>query len=109
METRMMDKNNCFNSLQTGKCIQRTVTAHRLKFGATKVSIPFKRESVFKGLERPFFGTPAPAFQFPSNGKVYSKFSISLINLDPFGFNSLQTGKCIQSKGGKYDDDETVS
>ena len=39
------------------------------------VSIPFKRESVFKGsglkvIPKVF----ADAFPFPSNGKVYSKF-----------------------------------
>ena len=38
-------------------------------------------------------------FQFPSNGKVYSKKRRKSMNLfqENLGFNSLQTGKCIQS------------
>ena len=93
----------------------------------SQVSIPFKRESVFKGEELPQlieYLINQQEFQFPSNGKVYSKFlerkrgtkleSVSI----PFkresvfkvtrfshhkeaswaSFNSLQTGKCIQSE-----------
>ena len=39
-------------------------------------------------------------FQFPSNGKAYPKFSVDICRLggDCFCFNSLQTGKHIQSK-----------
>ena len=62
-----------FNSLQTGKCIQRsyivTVIAH-----FNQVSIPFKRESVSKAV-------------FAAS--VEERYA---------GFNSLQTGKCIQSR-----------
>ena len=38
-------------------------------------------------------------FQFPSNGKVYSKRPLTrhINTLPKFGFNSLQTGKCIAS------------
>ena len=63
-----------------------------------RVSIPFKRESVFKeeiseGLWRMLL------FQFPSNGKVYSKFWCWELFRQCLllSFNSLQTGKCIQS------------
>ena len=38
-----------------------------------------------------------PRFQFPSNGKVDSERRIRLENFIVFGFNSLQTGKWIQS------------
>ena len=65
-----------------------------------KVSIPFKRESVSK------VDTPVDAerhfgqkFQFPSNGKAYPKClntDLSIESASP-GFNSLQTGKRIQS------------
>ena len=62
------------------------------------VSIPFKRESVFKVLAaflRIVLGVAK--FQFPSNGKVYSKPSASSPELSLYiCFNSLQTGKCIQ-------------
>ena len=59
-----------FNSLQTGKCIQRVdASASGLQHS---VSIPFKRESVSK------VGTFVPT-------------------ISKEGFNSLQTGKCIQS------------
>ena len=61
----------CFNSLQTGKCIQ----------------------SEFLGCNA--FGKSV--FQFPSNGKVYSKWQQQLLTLSGARFNSLQTGKCIQS------------
>ena len=56
------------------------------------VSIPFKRESVFKA------GQEDQKFQFPSNGKVYSKKNV-VEDKPPNAvesFNSLQTGKCIQ-------------
>ena len=63
----------CFNSLQTGKCIQRGIRKN------TKTSKPNK-------------------FQFPSNGKVYSKSNLrTIFSTSRSGFNSLQTGKCIQS------------
>ena len=63
----------CFNSLQTGKCIAR-----------------FQALLWYKVAEK---------FQFPSNGKVYSKevTSSSLVSSRNAGFNSLQTGKCIAS------------
>ena len=62
-----------FNSLQTGKCIQSLFQDRTELHVDEGVSIPFKRESVSKD-----------RFQ---GGAV--------IKVD-LGFNSLQTGKCIQ-------------
>ena len=59
----------CFNSLQTGKCIAS------------------KRTMLYNNI-----GT---AFQFPSNGKVYSKLVMDVVEQHYKSFNSLQTGKCI--------------
>ena len=66
--------------------------------GRGGVSIPFKRESLSKDMQPKRDATIYGKFQFPSNGKVYPKtegteglcFAIT-------GFNSLQTGKSIQS------------
>ena len=89
-----------FNSLQTGKCIQRR-TADTRSLLSNYVSIPFKRESgskVLKGVDL----TPEytdQEFQFPSNGKVYPKLTPSSAGTKrPVSFNSLQTGKCIQRR-----------
>ena len=88
--------NLSFNSLQTGKCIQRMHTLQQgwspskfqfpsngkvypkqptrsIKMNTARVSIPFKRESVSKA------------------------FTIAKKSVFISGFNSLQTGKCIQS------------
>ena len=142
-----------FNSLQTGKCIQRYIRrwgvprrplllfqfpsngkvypkhtrTERSSFPGN-VSIPFKRESVSKAPFSPPLTNPSRLlFQFPSNGKVYPKplrqehtkeTKVRSVSI-PFkresvskgwstsddvpgsrkGFNSLQTGKCIQSFG----------
>ena len=113
----------CFNSLQTGKCIQSSFyTRHRN--GPRKVSIPFKRESVFRVnmwltetcMRMFLFQFPSNGkvysevnvqismcanclmFQFPSNGKVYSEIAYGNDEtVQKLRFNSLQTGKCIQS------------
>ena len=62
-----------FNSLQTGKRIQRVIKfSEFVKRGGVVVSIPFKRESVSKG--------------------PHSCVGVSQV----FCFNSLQTGKRIQ-------------
>ncbi len=60
-----------FNSLQTGKRIQRPPPRSKNQRGG--VSIPFKRESVFKG-----------------------PVCFSCRRMQGQSFNSLQTGKCIQ-------------
>ena len=61
-----------FNSLQTGKRIQ----SMRIIFPICivgLVSIPFKRESVSKGLKTDQERQQVLEFQFPSNGKAYPK------------------------------------
>ena len=60
-----------FNSLQTGKCIQSDGIMAIADQGG--VSIPFKRESVFKEILYIIRLGNVSLFQFPSNGKVYSK------------------------------------
>ena len=84
------------------------------------VSIPFKRERVAKVLaaldkankevfQFPSNGKAYPKirrarlwrshwkFQFPSNGKAYPKPNMDVHQFFGMGFNSLQTGKRIQS------------
>ena len=63
----------CFNSLQTGRHIQRRLPLHRPRRTPARVSIPFKRE----GISKAYHGTPKTSNY-------------------PFGFNSLQTGRHIQ-------------
>ena len=67
---------------------------------AKNVSIPFKRESVFKGAD-PNAVNERNKFQFPSNGKAYSKFFPWHVRIEKIRrcFNSLQTGKRIQRAG----------
>ena len=62
-----------FNSLQTGKCIQ-SLGLLISGVACIIVSIPFKRESVFRGETALLYnGNEQDMFQFPSNGKVYSE------------------------------------
>ena len=88
----------CFNSLQTGKWIQRFLltlgpcsltvsipfkresgfrvnpTLKMTAMDVAQVSIPFKRESVFRAYGRKSMHMKKVfEFQFPSNGKVYSE------------------------------------
>ena len=65
-------------------------------FGTDTVSIPFKREGVSKGGSVHRFGW-VELFQFPSNGKVYPKLMEKYDSEGLKSFNSLQTGRCIQS------------
>ena len=89
----------CFNSLQTGKWIQRVRTPVGVEFDC--VSIPFKRESGFKGwrlssksrkqkkVSIPF--KRESGFKASTHGGCFKRHAKS--------FNSLQTGKWIQSFG----------
>ena len=87
----------CFNSLQTGKRIQRRVSAAESEVQYPEVSIPFKRESVSKAAETASGrSSPLRKFQFPSNGKAYPKAVFHLLRRLVLCFNSLQTGKRIQ-------------
>ena len=62
------------------------------------VSIPFKRESVSKGKRFAGKSSRRIRFQFPSNGKAYPKLGEVVSVVDVVAcFNSLQTGKRIQS------------
>ena len=65
---------NCFNSLQTGKCIARDVIENFFQINMI-VSIPFKRESALQELFLSLASVSVSAFQFPSNGKVHCKSS----------------------------------
>ena len=111
---------HCFNSLQTGTHIQRgnfhrhASNRTRFQFPSNgnaytkhgiiilvllriRVSIPFKRERIYKG-KRCMGSNQGHRFQFPSNGNAETKMSIEefadgLLS----SFNSLQTGTHIQS------------
>ena len=84
-----------FNSLQTGKWIQRlkrctVVSPH-------EVSIPFKRESGFKGCQVCFLIYIIYSFNSLQTGKwiqSVKKYEHAAVIIS---FNSLQTGKWIQS------------
>ena len=112
-----------FNSLQTGRCIQSKSTYQCKWGGEREFQFPsngkvytkrsWKRSVValksFNSLQtgRCIQRQPVPRrddnswlFQFPSNGKVYTKkdSQVSPETLERIrGFNSLQTGRCIQS------------
>ena len=85
-----------FNSLQTGRHIQ-TQPPSSHSTNAESVSIPFKREGTFRP---PFPCTYLRRiwFQFPSNGKAHSDHDLRGSNPDHNSFNSLQTGRHIQTE-----------
>ena len=89
-----------FQFPSNGKVYSEYIREKDLKVGdRVYVSIPFKRESVFRDMGR-VIGTGGQTikFQFPSNGKVYSEATIDQeFEGSLYCFNSLQTGKCIQS------------
>ena len=64
-----------FNSLQTGKRIQRLSSVFNPD--AYLVSIPFKRESVSKVFHGNWRKGMPRTFQFPSNGKAYPKRNLT--------------------------------
>ena len=90
---------NRFNSLQTGKRIQRFLYFLKLKQIKSLVSIPFKRESGSKAAERrAIIEEGLKGFNSLQTGKRIQ----SRVTATPSGplqgcFNSLQTGKRIQS------------
>ena len=63
------------------------------------VSIPFKREGISKEMMQILQMLARSGFQFPSNGKAYTKSLswYSTANRRQYCFNSLQTGRHIQS------------
>ena len=93
-----------FNSLQTGKHIQRLRIRVYQPVSPFLVSIPFKRESIYKVVPAgKWYWDGEPVFQFPSNGKAYTKplRSGTAARNSWTSFNSLQTGKHIQRVRGK--------
>ena len=109
-----------FNSLQTGNRIRRShqqsaisnqqrgvsvkrkllIAERQQPTAGSHYSIPFKRESISKGeQESSQQRTRKTAFQFPSNGKAYPKTRSCRATRKSLKkcFNSLQTGKHIQS------------
>ena len=78
-----MNLSGRFNSLQTGKCIQRVRKFESCE--VRKVSIPFKRESVSKGIVKKFISLLILQFQFPSNGKCIQ----SIVDSNLIGLGSL--------------------
>ena len=91
----------CFNSLQTGKCIQRL---RKLNPGAVvrRVSIPFKRESVSKAVEQwrsPFLRR---IVSIPFKRESVSKAIQFLLYKEKTNevSNSLQTGKVYPKNNG---------
>ena len=86
-----------FNSLQTGKCIQSVWTLQR-RGTTTQFQFPSNGKVYSKLGNYENANGGAIRFQFPSNGKVYSKAKIAeMMAGEKSSFNSLQTGKCIQS------------
>ena len=88
-----------FNSLQTGKHIQKhicTPYARRtFSFNSLQTGKHIQRLKYWR-----FPSTCKNSFKFPSNGKAYPKFDVCISNEDRGDkccFNSLQTGKHIQS------------
>ena len=87
-----------FNSLQTGKPIQRRTHRSCIAVGFEKVSIPFKRESLSKakddhGIDAQGYFVSIP---FKRVKPIQSVFVAAGCGSDE-SFNSLQTGKPIQS------------
>ena len=69
--------------------------------GDKKVSIPFKREGTFRQEVVEANSANADAFQFPSNGKAHSDpVAASAAVKCKLSFNSLQTGRHIQTDTG---------
>ena len=114
----------CFNSLQTGKCIQslnKKCESGELKFQFPSngkvysetgrvgthatletVSIPFKRESVFRvnsTLQIYRIRESQVSIPFKRESVFREKNRHTRPYTDTLCFNSLQTGKCIQSGG----------
>ena len=92
MET---DTDLSFNSLQTGKRIQRVSIVWSTR--TLSVSIPFKRESVSKEfLQKEFRAPDIESFNSLQTGKRIQRTLLQHLRGEILGFNSLQTGKRIQ-------------
>ena len=97
-EMRMRFGRKSFNSLQTGKRIQSLMIGFLSLFAVT-FQFPSNGKAYPKGQVLNQSCHIELEFQFPSNGKAYPKGMNGryLIAVGGGGFNSLQTGKRIQS------------
>ena len=93
------DASESFNSLQTGKPIQSVgLDLDKQHLFTLFVSIPFKRESLSKVWFRATKTLRLNCFNSLQTGKpIQSLMAGMYINYESFCFNSLQTGKPIQS------------
>ena len=121
----MLDEKTCFNSLQTGKPIQSVIVLPKekfqtIRFNSLQTGKPIQRRKVlfqngthlWRMFQFPSNGKAYPKlekrgdrgkgrslFQFPSNGKAYPKNEVTgTCCVSGGSFNSLQTGKPIQSQ-----------
>ena len=88
-----------FNSLQTGKRIQSSTCILYIIYMYILVSIPFKRESVFKEWWYYCYGRLFRRVSIPFKRESVFKVGRTICSspASHLSFNSLQTGKCIQS------------
>ena len=71
------------------------------------VSIPFKREGAWKARGGNRDSGTGKKFQFPSNGKEHGKWEVvSFSREGDSGFNSLQTGRSMESFGDIWENSE---
>ena len=90
----------CFNSLQTGKRIQSGHLLEPVPLKKLKFQFPSNGKAYPKSILK-VLSDEELVFQFPSNGKAYPKYHkvFQFMRKPRKCFNSLQTGKRIQSCG----------
>ena len=95
-----------FNSLQTGKPIQRPSAGGGKSKAEIRVSIPFKRESLSKvNGDNPRILAGAHDVSIPFKRESLSKeINPKMVSVWEFSFNSLQTGKPIQRDTAENED-----
>ena len=87
----------CFNSLQTGTHIQSLLQRSMEICIAYTVSIPFKRERIYKVNCSASMAIPRLSVSIPFKRERIYKDGRSVFRMAEYGFNSLQTGTHIQS------------
>ena len=102
---------SCFNSLQTGKHIQRSSAPQvpQEKQGTGFNSLQTGKHIQRKLSEESEADERRSLFQFPSNGKAYPKPHVlhEYTQVHGQSFNSLQTGKHIQREDAEWHPWET--
>ena len=90
-------KTGSFNSLQTGKCLARTITGLAQLSFRVQVSIPSKRESAWQVRDSGLSSSLSLQNSFNSlqTGKCLASHFFSENHAGEKSFNSLQTGKCF--------------